>query len=68
MTSWVVLGTIALIALIMAGCFGYVAWRDRRRVSSPDDDAAARDAQHWHETGGHSSREGAWLRNIRDHQ
>ena len=41
-TLWVVVG---ILALLLVGSFGLVAWRDRRRLSSADDSAAARDAR-----------------------
>ncbi|MGS2615682.1 hypothetical protein ACVCAH_14350 [Micromonospora sp. LZ34] len=43
MTAWWVL--LSIMALAAAGAFGYVGWRDRRRLSSPDDTAAAGQAR-----------------------
>ncbi|WP_111135702.1 hypothetical protein [Micromonospora deserti] len=50
MTAWWVL--VGIVVLLVVGTFGYVGWRDRRRLSSPDDNAAAgqaRVAQERHE-------------------
>ncbi|MCM0674285.1 hypothetical protein NCC78_06220 [Micromonospora phytophila] len=41
-TMWVLLGIVAVLIL---GTFGYLAWRDRARLSSPEDTTADRDAR-----------------------
>jgi hypothetical protein len=33
--------TVAIVVILAAGAFGYLAWRDRQRLSSSADDSAA---------------------------
>ncbi|MGS2615681.1 hypothetical protein ACVCAH_14345 [Micromonospora sp. LZ34] len=37
--------SIGALVLLLAGVFGYLGWRDRSRLSSPDDTAADRAAR-----------------------
>ncbi|WP_410809340.1 hypothetical protein [Micromonospora sp. 067-2] len=61
-TLWVVVGVFAVVAGV---AFGVVAWRDRGRSSSGDDDAAGRDArarQHRYEAERHGDQGAVWER------
>ncbi|MET8351718.1 MULTISPECIES: hypothetical protein [unclassified Micromonospora] len=61
-TVWVVVGVFAAVA---AGAFGVVAWRDRARLRSADDDAAGRDArarQQRYEAERHGDQGDTWQR------
>ncbi|MGK5740716.1 hypothetical protein [Micromonospora sp. URMC 103] len=60
MTLWIVL---VIVALLLVGCFGYVWWRDRGRLSSADDATAAREArgsQQRYEVERHQSQGETW--------
>ncbi|MCO1594116.1 hypothetical protein M8C17_02970 [Micromonospora sp. RHAY321] len=61
-TVWVVLGIFVVVG---GAAFGVVAWRDRGRLSSADDDAAARAAranQQRYEAERHAEQGDTWLR------
>lgn len=60
-----VLVVLAIVAVLVAAVFGYVAWRDRMRLASADDAAAARDArahQQRYEAERHGSQGDTWQR------
>ncbi|MFI5486381.1 MULTISPECIES: hypothetical protein [Micromonospora] len=60
MTMWMLLGGVAAVIL---GAVAWVGWRDRRRLSGPDDTRADRDArasQHAHEAQRHASPGQEW--------
>ncbi|SCF13404.1 hypothetical protein GA0070607_5942 [Micromonospora coriariae] len=61
-TVWVVVGVFAAVG---GAAFGVVAWRDRARLRSVDDDAAGRDArarQHRYEAERHGEQGDLWQR------
>ncbi|MET8084603.1 hypothetical protein [Micromonospora sp. NPDC005237] len=63
MTSLVV-SLVALVVLLIAA-FIFVAWRDRRRLSTPEDSAAGRDAtsaQERHAAERHAAQGEVWRR------
>ncbi|SCG49513.1 hypothetical protein GA0070609_2242 [Micromonospora echinaurantiaca] len=60
MTMWMLFGGVAVLIL---GAFAWVGWRDRRRLSGPDDTRADRDAragQHAYEVQRHASPGQEW--------
>ncbi|MEV0157173.1 hypothetical protein AB0H57_26075 [Micromonospora sp. NPDC050686] len=64
-TVWIVLGVLVLLG---AASFWYVARRDRARLSSAEDTAAARDAraeQEGHAAGRHGIQGEVWQRDDR---
>jgi type II secretory pathway pseudopilin PulG len=66
MTTLVVLGIGMTLA---AAAYGYVAWRDRRRLSSAEDSAAARTARSTQERYAaerHAAQGDVWNRGSRD--
>ncbi|WP_319463453.1 hypothetical protein [Micromonospora sp. RTP1Z1] len=62
-----ILVVLAVLAVLVGGAYGAVAWRDRRPTS--DDPAAAREArarQHRYEAERHGSQGDTWQRGQRD--
>ncbi|WP_446220328.1 hypothetical protein [Micromonospora sp. IBHARD004] len=62
-----ILVVLAVLAVVVAGAYGAVAWRERR--SAPGDPAAAREArvrQHRYEAERHGSQGDTWQRGQRD--
>ncbi|MEU8262484.1 hypothetical protein AB0C02_17860 [Micromonospora sp. NPDC048999] len=40
-----VLVSLVVFIVLLVAVFGFIGWRDRKRLSSPEDSAAARDAR-----------------------